>query len=77
MINKVFADSLECAIKGNSEAMSLVLLEYDPLFRRLATLESGFDEDCYQYIRLRAFEMTKRFKLPAEKNNSGLRENEK
>ena len=64
MTNEAFVDLLAHAIDGGSEAMSLVLQEYDPLFRRLAATESGLDEDCYQYIRLRAFEMTRRFKIP-------------
>jgi len=68
MTNKAFAGLLVRAIDGDNEAMSLVLQEYDPLFRRLATAESGLDEDCYQYIRLRAFEMTQRFRIPPEKN---------
>ena len=68
MTNDVFAALLVRAIDGDSEAMSQVLLEYDPLFQRLARIDGRFDEDCYQYIRLRAFEMTRRFRLPQEKN---------
>lgn len=67
MENKEFVDLLTQAIDGRSEAMSHVLLEYDPLFRHLALLDGVFDEDCYQYIRLRAFEMTRRFKI-SQKN---------
>ncbi|MCL2495182.1 MAG: helix-turn-helix domain-containing protein [Oscillospiraceae bacterium] len=67
MTNEIFATLLARAIDGDSEAMSLILQEYDPLFRRLAMTKSGLDEDCYQYIRLRAFEMTRRFKIPPEK----------
>jgi hypothetical protein len=53
MTNEIFVGLLVRAIDGDGEAMSLILQEYDPLFRRLATAESGLDEDCYQYIRLR------------------------
>jgi len=76
MTNEAFVDMLTRAIDGDSEAMSLILREYDPLFRRLSTIESGFDEDCYQYIRLRAFEMTRRFKMPEKNIFLELRENE-
>jgi len=63
MTNEAFAGLLARAIDGDSEAMSQILLEYDPLFRRLSMTENGLDEDCYQYIRLRAFELTRRFKV--------------
>jgi len=76
MNNEAFADTLARAIDGDSEAMSLILHDYDPLLRRLSTIESSLDEDCYQYIRLRAFEMTRRFKMPAKNNFLELRENE-
>ena len=76
MNNEAFADTLARAIDGDSEAMSLILQEYDPLFRRLSMVESGLDEDCYQYIRLRAFEMTRRFKMPEKNIFLALRENE-
>ena len=62
-----FVAALARAIDGDSEAMSQVLLEYDPLFLRLARIDGRLDEDCYQYIRLRAFEMTRRYKIPQEK----------
>jgi DNA-directed RNA polymerase specialized sigma24 family protein len=72
MTNDVFTALLVRAIDGDSEAMSQILLEYDPLFQRLARidgrLDGRLDEDCYQYIRLRAFEMTRRFRLAQEKN---------
>jgi len=64
MADEAFASLLARAIEGDSEAMSLILQEYDLLFRRLATIEGSLDEDCFQYIRLRAFEMTRRFKMP-------------
>jgi len=75
MTNDAFVAALARAIDGDSEAMSLVLLEYDPLFRRLARFDGRLDEDCYQYIRLRAFEMTRRFKIAPEKNFSEVEEN--
>jgi len=67
MTNDVFTALLVRAIDGDSEAMSQILLEYDPLFQRLARIDGRLDEDCYQYIRLRAFEMTRRFRLAQEK----------
>jgi len=66
MTSEAFVVTLARAIRGDSEAMSLILQEYDLLFRRLAHIDGRFDEDCYQYIRLRAFEMTRRFKISSK-----------
>jgi hypothetical protein len=67
MGNEYFAAQLRCAIDGDNDALEQVLGEYAPLFRRLSVVNGAFDEDCYQYIQLRALEMTRCFKI-AEKN---------
>jgi len=47
---------------GDSVAMQAVLQEYEPLFRNRSMIDGMFDEDCYQYILLRAIEETPKFK---------------
>ena len=60
--NKNFAAQLARAVAGDSAAMSLVLQEYEPLFRSRSMIDGELDEDCYQYILLRAIQETPKFK---------------
>ena len=61
MTNEKFAAQLARAIAGDSAAMQAVLREYDPLFLSRSMINGTFDEDCYQYILLRAIEETPKF----------------
>jgi hypothetical protein len=63
MDNKEFAELLERALSGDNDALQSVLDEYAPLFRSRSVINGKFDEDCYQYILLRAIEMTRKFKI--------------
>ena len=67
MTNKLFAELLKRAVQGDNDAMQAVLEEYDPLFRRLSFIGKYFDEDCHQYILVRAIEVTRLFDLNDEK----------
>jgi len=62
MNNESFAAQLARAVVGNSAAMQAVLQEYDPLFRSRSMIDGAFDEDCYQYILLRAIQETPKFR---------------
>ena len=56
-----FVAQLTRAIAGDSIAMQAVLHEYDPLFRSRSMIDGEFDEDCYQYILMRAIQETRKF----------------
>jgi len=60
--NKNFVAQLARAVAGDNAAMQAVLQEYDPLFRSRSMIDGEFDEDCYQYILLRAIQETPKFK---------------
>ena len=64
MNNENFVDQLARAIAGDSAAMQAVLQEYEPLFRSRSMIDGVFDEDCYQYILLRAIQETPKFRGP-------------
>ena len=62
MDNENFATQLARAVAGDSAAMQAVLHEYDSLFRSRSMIDGEFDEDCYQYILLRAIQETPKFR---------------
>jgi len=62
VINEEFVTQLARAIAGDNTALQAVLHEYDPLFRSRSMINGSFDEDCYQYILMRAIEETPKFR---------------
>jgi len=60
--NENFAAQLARAVAGDRAAMQAILQEYNPLFRSRSMVDGEPDEDCYQYILLRAIQETPKFK---------------
>jgi len=54
MNNDSFSELLRRAIAGEAEAVDEILRLYMPLINRNSVVDGVFDEDCRQYILLRA-----------------------
>ena len=57
-----FSELLRWAVNGELEAVDEILRLYMPLINRNSVVDGVFDEDCRQYILLRATGQIEKFK---------------
>ena len=62
MMYDSFSELLRRAIDGEPEAVDEILRLYMPLINRNSVVDGAFDEDCRQYILLRAAGQIGKFK---------------
>ena len=63
MIYNSFSELLRRAVDGEPEAVDEILRLYMPLINRSSVVDGVFDEDCRQYILLRAAGQIGKFSL--------------
>jgi len=56
-----FSELLRRAVAGEAQAVDEILRLYMPLINRNSVVDGVFDEDCRQYIMLRAMRQIKTF----------------
>jgi len=57
-----FENMLRRAVDGDPDAIAYIIESYMPLWRKYSVIDGQFDEDCQQYIIMRALPQIGRFK---------------